>query len=254
MSTQDILFIDINCDLGEGSSIAHCQEDAAIMPYISRCNIACGGHAGNKQTMKLSLINAQKNQLFCGAHPSYPDQINFGRKSLTIRFEKLADSIRQQIDTLIEIAEKQTISLSHIKLHGALYNDAEKDITLAEKLTTLLNQYYPSMCLLGLANGQLQRIAQEQNISFLREGFMDRAYQVNGQLVTRTTPNAVYTDPTQIIEQALKIAQNKPIKSIQGTDLLLTVDTICLHGDGHNASQVAHDLLKQLKAHRISIK
>ncbi|WP_444997536.1 5-oxoprolinase subunit PxpA [Aliikangiella sp. IMCC44359] len=253
MSTQNISFIDINCDLGEGSTIAHCQGDAAIMPYISRCNIACGGHAGNVHTMKQSLINAQKYQLFCGAHPSYPDQINFGRKSLTIHFEKLADSIRQQIDTLVEIAEKQTIGLSHIKLHGALYNDAEKDIDLAEKLVTLLSQYYPSMSLLGLANGQLQQIAQQQNINFLREGFMDRAYQTNGQLVPRTQSNAVHTDSETIIKQALNIAQNKPIKSIQGTDLKIAVDTICLHGDGKNASQIASDLLKQLKEHRISI-
>ena len=119
-------YIDINCDLGEGKSLIDCEHDAMLMPYISSCNIACGGHAGNESIIKQSLLNAQKNGLKIGAHPGYEDKENFGRVSLDIKSEDLVSSIKKQLSLFLNISNQLGISIHHIKFHGALYNDLER--------------------------------------------------------------------------------------------------------------------------------
>ncbi|GAB2894498.1 5-oxoprolinase subunit PxpA [Microbulbifer echini] len=245
--------IDINCDLGEGDDLHSCHKDARIMPFISRCNIACGGHAGSPEIMARSIENALLNNLKIGAHPSYPDRDNFGRKSLPISQMELLDSLFWQVNQLHEIARKFDTKLDHIKLHGALYNDAETNRYLAEGIITLLSREYPLLKIIGLANGAMEAIATEKNRLFYREGFIDRQYLNTGQLVPRSLPDSVLHDIDSCLERAVALARGSRFTSYHGTPLQFSVDTICLHGDNPEAVNIAQRLASYLQLHGLSI-
>lgn len=238
--------IDINCDLGEGCNAEDCARDARLMPFISRCNIACGGHAGNLITMALSIANALEHNLTIGAHPGYPDPVNFGRKSLSMEAPALLQSISQQIDQLIATASKQGARLDHIKLHGALYNDAESTPELAEALVTHIRSQFPSLKILGLANATMEKAARRLGQPFLREGFMDRRYLNDHQLSPRTMTGAVIEEFPVCLQQVLGLIHGEAFPSIQGEALTFSVDSICLHGDNPEAEQIARQLHKSL--------
>jgi UPF0271 protein len=238
-------YVDINCDLGEGQNIADCVQDALLMPYISRCNIACGGHAGNPLTMQETLRNAQSHGLICGAHPGYADKANFGRTSLSISTSELIESVVAQISELQQQANKLAISLSHVKLHGALYNDAEKSPQLAFNICQMLASLFPQLTVLGLPQGAMQSAAQQHGLVFLREGFMDRAYLGSGQLAPRSQAGSVYENTEQCIAQVIALLNGDEIVTFDNQPLRLQVDSICLHGD----SKIAVDLASRLKTH-----
>ena len=247
---------DINCDLGEGGDEASLVQDARLMAFISRCNIACGGHAGTDETMQTSLINAKKAGIKVGAHPSYPDKANFGRRSLwpDIQVQDLLHSLRGQITRLTELAAEQHMRLSHIKLHGALYNDAEKHVFLAEAIVECFCRHFPTLEVLGLADGAMRQVCQQRSVSFLKEGFMDRAYLSNGQLVPRAVSGAVYEHSNTIVHQALQLARGLPVQSYDGVALHLQVDSICLHGDQPNALMTAQAVSEAFREHNINVK
>ncbi|AWF79839.1 lactam utilization protein LamB [Microbulbifer sp. A4B17] len=245
--------IDINCDLGEGTDLHSCDRDAQIMPFISRCNIACGGHAGTPEIMSRSIENALQNSLKIGAHPSYPDRKNFGRKSLAISKKKLLDSLCEQIGQLENIAQELGAKLDHIKLHGALYNDAESNIELAKSIIRLFNEVYPSLKIVGLANGAMQFAASEKSKSIIREGFMDRQYLNKSQLAPRSLTNAIITETEKCLEQAVCLAKGLQFKDYHGGKLQFFVDTICLHSDNPQAPVIAKQLKQHLKANGVSI-
>ena len=246
--------IDINCDLGEGETLADCEKDAMLMPYISSCNIACGGHAGNELTIATSLSNAVKYQLNMGAHPGYPDKDNFGRVSLSLSAKELQKTLKQQIDLISTIATRQNIRLNHIKFHGALYNDIESDIQLALELATLCKKYYPSMKLLGLANGNLKEACRKLDIEFIAEGFMDRAYLSNGKLTPRNTKGAVFENEHDVVRQAIALATNQTVKTVDQTNIETKVDSICLHGDNPNALLIAKSVYRTMQESGVQIK
>lgn len=239
--------IDINCDLGEGKTAEDCARDARIMPFISRCNIACGGHAGNATTMALSLQNARETGIAIGAHPGYPDRENFGRTSLELPRKTLLASVRDQVHTLHKHAQSEGLTLSHIKLHGALYNDAEADDGLAEDLVQLIAREFPQLRILALANAAMERAAKKFHQPLLREGFMDRRYLNDHRLSPRAMPGAVIDKFEQCLAQALALTRNEPFSSIEGAPLQFAVDSICLHGDNPRAESIARDLRNALQ-------
>ncbi|WP_444920956.1 5-oxoprolinase subunit PxpA [Microbulbifer sp. CnH-101-G] len=245
--------IDINCDLGEGSDLISCERDAQIMPFISRCNIACGGHAGNLEIMRLSIRNAQQYKLKIGAHPSYPDRENFGRKSVPISPNQLLDSLYAQINQLQTLAIAAGTQLDHIKLHGALYNDAEADQLLAQIIISLLSKEYPSLKIIGLANGAMEAAAAEKNRIFYREGFMDRQYINKEKLAPRDLPGSVLNNIDHCLERAVALAKGTGITSYHGRPLKFSVDTICLHSDNPAALRIAERLVNHLQLHGLSI-
>ncbi len=245
--------IDINCDLGEIESAHGRKQDAQIMRFISRCNIACGGHAGSLETMRQSLINARHTGIKAGAHPGYPDKDNFGRVSMTLSFNQLSDSLRRQIDQLIDVATQEKQHLKHIKLHGALYNDAEQSKTLAFRLVELLSHHYPKLSIVGLSHGQMQHAAQSCQVDFFKEGFMDRAYQNSGLLSPRSQKGSVLTSTSKIIQQAIRLASQLSVKTPEGDEIMIPVDTICLHGDTKDAIKIAQQLQLNLKALGVAI-
>lgn len=246
--------IDINCDLGEGKSIADYARDAHIMPFISRCNIACGGHAGNADTMRTSVANAQKNNLLIGAHPGYPDPENFGRVSLKMDMETLLESVGNQIEKLQKIAGENGASLGHIKLHGALYNDAESDAELAQNLAEFFAKEFSHLKIMGLANAEMKSAAQKAGLSFIREGFMDRRYLNDHQLAPRSLEDSVITDLQQCQEQALSLVCGLPFHSHSGDALQFSVDSLCLHGDNPKAPKIARALLQFLQGKGIQVR
>lgn len=238
--------IDINCDLGEGVNIDDCVRDAVLMGFISRCNIACGGHAGDDATMALTVANALKHNLAIGAHPSYPDRENFGRKSLSLPEERLLQSIAKQIDALSDIAARASTTLDHVKLHGALYNDAEADPKLAQAIVAMLNRCYPQLTLLGLANASMEQAARKLGQPFLREGFMDRRYLNDHQLAPRSQTGAVIDEFALCRQQTMSLIRGETFSSIEGKPLRFTVDSICLHGDNPQAVHIAARLHQAL--------
>lgn len=239
--------IDINCDLGESVESAQWQLDAKLMPYISSCNIACGGHAGNIESISVSIDNALKNNISIGAHPSYPDKENFGRKSLNLSVSELRQTLSEQILTVEKRCHDKQTTLSHVKPHGALYNDAATDLKLAMVIAEEVARCSTSYKLFGLAESEMYQAAQRVGIDFVHEGFMDRNYQDNKTLVQRSEPNALHSSLDISLRQALQLAKGEAITTANNSLIKLQVDSICLHGDNPDAQAIAkqlHDLLR----------
>ncbi len=245
--------IDINCDLGEGNSLQDSAKDALLMPYISSCNIACGGHAGNETTMRQTLLNAKKYRLKIGAHPAYPDKDNFGRSQFKIPVEKLLQSILQQVSSLSQIAQNAGLKLHHIKFHGALYNELATDAKLAQLLAEFIAKNLPAIKIVGLASGEFEKACLLSKIDFLAEGFMDRVYLPSGKLSPRTDPDAVMENVEQCVAQACDLALRHVVKTADGTKIHMQVKTICLHGDNKNALLIAQQLSSHLSRAGIAV-
>ncbi|MHC9509765.1 5-oxoprolinase subunit PxpA [Kangiella sp. M94] len=245
--------IDINCDLGESTNPSQWQLDAALMPYISSCNVACGGHAGNQESIRVTIANAIQHQLKIGAHPSYPDKDNFGRISMKLSEQSLRQTLQDQIQSMAEECQRQNAKLHHVKPHGALYNNAAANKELAYIIADEVKRFDSNLKLIGLAQSNMYQAAEELGLPFLHEGFMDRNYHANTHLVPRGHTLALHKTFEQSLHQALTLAKGLPIASIEGTPLELRVDTICLHGDNPSAQDIAKQLYQLLQENNISI-
>lgn len=245
--------IDINCDLGEGNTLAAADNDALLMPYLSSCNIACGGHAGSLETIEQAIKNALHHQLKIGAHPGYPDQENFGRQSLDLSAKEIVASLQQQLNLFSGVLNSHNTSLHHIKLHGALYNDVEKHNQLAAVIADYLVESFPEIKVYGLAQGNFQKVCEDKKLIFVAEGFMDRRYQTNGTLLSRTEPDAVLTQVKQCVQQAIAFAKGQPVVSSTGALISPRVETVCLHGDNENALTIVRELHQEFANHNITV-
>jgi UPF0271 protein len=240
--------INLNADLGEG-----CAFDAELMRLVTSCNIACGGHAGDKKSMETALLLAKQHGVHAGAHPSFPDRENFGRVDHPLRGDALADELAQQVSNLATLAAKHDIQLSHLKPHGALYNLAAQDENLAYTVAALTAKHLPRAALVGPPQSQLAKAAANHGLSFLAEGFADRAYEDDGQLRSRTREGAMLTNPKAQTEQVLGMVLTGKITTYSGHQINLAADTICIHGDTPGALQTAQALVTSLKANGVEI-
>lgn len=241
--------MDINCDLGEYERLSEAGKDAEIMPYIHACNIACGGHAGNAQTMQHSVQLAQKNGVVIGAHPSYPDVANFGRLSLQVPHDQLFDLLTEQVEALKDIAEQQHAKLHHIKPHGALYNDAAVDLAVAQVIAEVVKAIDPGLKLYGQAHSALAEAAQANNLHFVAEGFIDRRYLSRHQLLPRNHPDALIQSLQDQLRQAEYLISRRGLFGHDGEWLSIDCQSLCLHGDQPDAvatAQAMKDLLYKL--------
>ena len=221
--------ISINCDVGEGIG----NEDK-LMPFIQSCNIACGGHAGNELSMTETVLLAIKHKVEIGAHPSYPDIENFGRRSIEISMDKLSASILKQIDTLHRIVVNCGGKLNHIKAHGALYNDLMKNEELSLEFLNIIETYKNDLKLFLPYGSIIAGIAVRDGFTVVYEAFADRNYNDDLSLVSRKEKNAVITDPHNILKQVLEIKNNGTITSISGLQIPFLASTFCLHSDTAN--------------------
>ena len=230
-----VQMIDLNADLGEGDPC-----DAELLTIVSSCNIACGGHAGDAETMRITVAAAIKNGVSIGAHPAYPDREGFGRRSGFLRGDALRESLQAQIEALVSIAAEQGVAISHVKPHGALYNDAVNDRELADVIATASLATVPEAAFVGLPNSELQKAAAGSGLDFVGEGFIDRAYQDDGQLVPRSQPGAVHDSLEVVLPQAISLADK--------------VDTLCIHGDTPGAAGVAKAVRDALEQKGVQIR
>jgi UPF0271 protein len=241
--------IDLNCDLGEGVGI-----EAAILPYVSTINIACGAHAGDEALIRNTIRLAKEQQVAIGAHPSYPDRENFGRTVLPITAEDLQRSVRQQIDLVRGIAFEEHYPITHIKLHGALYNHAAKEDALATLLVETIAAIDPLLLVFGLPGSALEQRAVEHNLRFVKEAFADRTYQDDGSLTPRAHPNALIEDNSDCVQQVLRMIRLQEVVTLSGKIISLSAETVCLHGDGLHAVAFAKSLWQELKKENIIIR
>lgn len=226
--------LDINCDLGEGMG-----SDEAMMPFLDSCNIACGGHAGDDRSIAATVDQAVRHGVKVGAHPSYPDRKNFGRKPLEIPFTKLQDSLMDQILRVKESAKNHQIPLHHIKLHGALYLESLTNASLADNLIDFLQKEFPEQWIYAPFGSAIAQAGMAKNARITYEVFADRMYLSASQLLSRTHPRAIITDLTKIIEQVSLFVKERRVKTINGDYHSLKADTICIHGDHPLAVKIA---------------
>lgn len=242
------LKIDLNCDVGEGT-----LWESDFFPYISSCNIACGGHYGDNRTMKSTIALAKKNNVKIGAHPSYPDRENFGRISISISDENFSQSMISQMDNFEAIMAKEQARLHHIKPHGALYNDIAKDEYLARVFLKSIYKYKTTTYLYVPYASVISKLAIDQGFKIKYEVFIDRNYNSDYSLVSRKMPNAIKDSKVEILKHILRIMNKRTIKTVMGSELSVRADTFCLHGDNPNAMEVLKYLSRELPKHNITI-
>ena len=229
-----MLRVDLNADLGEGAG-----NDAAILKFVTSANIACGGHAGDPELMSSTIELAKKERVAIGAHPGYPDRAGFGRRQLQMSPDEVHDSVVEQIRALHELARAAGVPLRHVKPHGALYNSAATDTSMADAIATAVAAIDPAIILFGLAGSELVVAGQRAGLRTVAEGFADRTYSTDGRLTPRSQSGALIGDPAVAATQAIRLVAEGKVRSLQGEDVEVHVDTICIHGDSPESAVFA---------------
>lgn len=230
--------IDLNVDVAEGF-----ERDIELLAYATSVNIACGWHAGDALTMRQVASEALWRGIAIGAHPGYPDRANFGRMSMAMSAEEVYAGVQYQIGALAAIVTGLGGQLTHVKPHGALYNDAERAPALANAIVRAVQDFDPTLVVFGLAGGRLIDVARSKGLTVFEEGFADRAYGADGKLLPRSEPGAVIEDIDVVCQQALDMVLAGQVLMIDGERADVHVQTLCLHGDGAHAVEFARALM-----------
>lgn len=236
------MHIDLNCDLGESFGAYRLGDDATMMPYISSANVACGFHAGDPLVMQATVRLCAAAGVRVGAHPSTPDLQGFGRREMSLSPEEVEALVLYQVGALAAFTRAAGVELTHVKPHGALYNQAARDPALAEAIARGVGRFSRGLVLVGLAGSALVVAAAGAGLQAASEGFPDRAYEPDGSLRARRLPGAVLHDPAEIAANAVRLAR-EGIVSGQGR---VAVDTLCLHGDNPSAVAAAQAVRRAL--------
>lgn len=242
------MHVDLNADVGEDVG-----DDAALMPYLSSVNVACGYHAGNAAVMRSAIALAKRHHVAVGAHPGFQDPQSFGRRELVMTAAAVEALVSRQIDTLAEAAAETGVRLTHVKPHGALYNMAARDAALAAAIARSVASIDRSLMLFGLAGSRLIDEGRNAGLRTVSEVFADRGYRADGSLVQRSEPGAVLDDSDAVVARALAMVRNGAVTAVDGTRVPLEVDTICIHGDTPGAVECARDLRAALEGAGIDI-
>lgn len=246
--------IDINCDLGESFGNYIIGNDEKMMPFISSANIACGFHAGDPVVIERTVKLALQNNVKIGAHPGYPDLQGFGRRSVKMSPEEIRTSMLYQIAALKGISESLGGILHHIKPHGALYNDAAYNPEIAKAIISAIRQIDPKLKLYALSGSPMVELAKQAGLQTASEVFADRAYEPNGQLVSRKKEGAVIYDVELCKQGVLRMISDKKVEAINGEIVSINAETVCIHGDNPAALKMAKELYNFLSENNIEIK
>ena len=241
--------IDLNADLGEGGDY-----DEELLQIVSSCNVACGGHAGDAESMGLTVRSAIANGVAVGAHPAYPDREGFGRASGFMTGDALYTSLGAQVNALADIAAHLGTRLAHVKPHGALYNDAVSDGELADVIARVTAEAPVEPAFVGMANTELEFAAKRHGLTFIAEAFVDRAYEPDGTLVSRKEPGAVHADLNVATTQAVRLAEHGEATARNGATVKVQADTLCIHGDTPGAAEKARAVRDVLESHGVKVR
>ena len=239
--------VDLNCDMGESFGTWTLGNDAAILPFVTSANIACGFHAGDPAVMKATVRAALRENVAIGAHPGLPDLAGFGRRDLAISAEEAFDMTVYQLGALAAMVKAEGGQLQHLKPHGALYNMAATQPALAEAIAEAVYKVQPELTLYGLAGSELTKAGEKIGLKTAHEVFADRTYQANGTLTARRQPDALITSADVAIAQVMRMVQNGLVRTQQGQEVAIRADTVCLHGDGAHALEFAQRLNAALR-------
>jgi len=231
--------IDLNCDMGELAEAIADGTQESLMPSLTSVNVACGGHAGDVQTMQTTVEQAIRWKLAVGAHPGYPDRDNFGRLELKLPPNEIAASVFDQVRALAGIAGGYGVCLTHVKPHGALYNQAVRDHGIAEAIAEGVARWNRDVVLVGLAGSPMLDIFRKAGFRVAAEAFADRRYEPDGTLRSRKFEDALIRDPAQAGLQALRIVERGMVIACDGTEVSVDAQTVCIHGDTPGAPQIA---------------
>ncbi len=245
--------IDLNCDMGESFGAWTMGADAAVMPWITSANIACGGHAGDPLTMQRTVAAAVASEVAIGAHIGLPDKLGFGRRAMAISVDELYALVQAQLGALIAIAAGQGVAVGHLKPHGALYHMLESDEALAEAVVDAARAVAPAIRMVGLAGGQLVTLAHEAGLAVLHEAFVDRRYLADGSLAPRQRDDAVITHPDEGLAQAVRLVRDGSVTTVDGSAIKITADTLCIHGDRPDAADFARVIHQGLHAAGVTL-
>jgi UPF0271 protein len=218
--------VDLNADLGEGAG-----HDAELLALVTSANIACGLHAGDEAMMREALLAAKERGVAVGAHPSFDDRENFGRREISLTQDDIVELVTRQVQFFHELAHSLGVRPNHVKPHGALYNMAARDEVIADAIVRAVRAIDPELIMFAPGNSELSRAAEARELRVAREVFADRNYMPDGSLVPRSAPNAVLHDPEEAADRVFAMLRDHKVRAIDGTDVPVQVDTICVHGD-----------------------
>jgi UPF0271 protein len=244
-----ILDVDLNADLGEGAG-----HDAELLELVSSANIATGFHAGDADSIRAAICASRERGVAVGAHPSLFDRENFGRKELAVTPEEVFGAVTYQLGVFQAIAEGIGLSPAHAKPHGALYNMAARDPALADAVTRAIAMFDPKLALFAPPGSQLASAGEARGLEVIHEVFADRNYLADGSLVPRSRPDALLHDPEQAAVRMLRILREGKVTSVDGVDVDLKAETICVHGDTPGAVEFARALRSRLEEEGVKIR
>ena len=233
-SSDKVGAMEINCDAGEVSR----EIDDAILPFVSACSVCCGAHAGDEKLIRGTIQSAIHHQVKIGAHPSWPDRENFGRRTMNLSAAQLRETLRQQILFVKSLVEEEGSELHHVKPHGALYHDVRSDESIAATLLDVVESIDPTLAIFGMPNSTLAQQCSLKGLPFVNEGFADRRYESETKLRSRSETDALISDPADFLLQLKQLVSGR-VEDIHGKIHDLSIETICLHSDTANAVQFA---------------
>ena len=246
--------ININCDLGEKSKFHSIKNDPELLNIVNSANIACGYHAGDEQTMEMVIQISKKNGVSLGAHPSFNDPENFGRKRMNLSSLEIKKLIFDQYEILQKIAQKYNENVTHIKPHGALNNMACEDLELATTLAVAIKELNKDIIYLVPTGSQMEVAAKKNSLRIACEIFADRNYEDNGNLISRSKPNALITDPELAKKHVLSMVKNQAINCLSGKQIPCEIDSVCIHGDNESSLATAKSIRDNLVDNGLELK
>ena len=246
--------ININCDLGESSKLHSTENDPLLLGIVNSANIACGYHAGDRATMAKTIEVSKKNNVSIGAHPSFNDPENFGRKRLDLPTKEIKKLIIDQINILTSIANEKEIKVTHVKPHGALNNMACENYDLAKIISESIIEINKDLIFLVPTGSQMEKAGKKLNLKIAAEIFADRNYEDDGNLVSRKKNNAMITDPEIAIKHVIKMVETQSLNCYSGKQIPCEIDSVCVHGDGKSAVNTAKEIKEGLIKSGISLK
>jgi 5-oxoprolinase (ATP-hydrolysing) subunit A len=240
------LKIDLNCDMGEIPEAIADGTQEALMRSLTSVNVACGGHAGDEETMRSTIQQALRRSVAIGAHPGYADRENFGRLELKIAAEEVADSVFKQVQALAHVAESCGARVGHVKPHGALYNQAVRDRELAGAIARGVARWRRDVVLVGLAGSPMLEVFRKAGFLVAAEAFADRRYEPDGTLRSRKFEDALILNPEEAGRQALGMVERGVATASDGSEVAVAAQTICIHGDTPGATAIAAEVARTL--------